>query len=77
MQCFVEACRRGTAGPATDVGIVARPWGLDLASIDVPVLLWHGVRDGSVPVACGRYLAQAIPRCHATFYSDDGTCRFR
>jgi len=71
MQCFIEACRRGTAGPTTDVGIVARPWGLDLASIEVPVLLWHGVRDGNVPVACGRYLAQAIPGCQAIFYSDD------
>lgn len=71
MQCFIEACRRGTTGPATDVRIVARPWGLDLASIDVPVLLWHGMRDANVPVACGRYLAQAIPGCQATFYPND------
>ena len=71
MACFEEACRQGTSGPTTDVAAVAGPWGIDLAAIDVPVLLWHGVRDGNVPVACGRYLAQAIPGCQATFYPDD------
>ena len=50
---------------------MARPWGIDLAAIEVPVLLWHGVRDRNVPVACGRYLAQAIPGRQATFYPGD------
>ena len=71
MACFEEACRRSTAGPATDVAVVARPWGIDLAAIKVPVLLWHGVRDRNVPVACGHHLAKAIPNCRATFYADD------
>jgi pimeloyl-ACP methyl ester carboxylesterase len=69
--CFDEACRRGTTGPTIDVGIVARPWGFDLRSIEVPVFLWHGARDANVPVACGRYLAEVIPGCRATFYAED------
>lgn len=71
MACFVEACRRGVDGPAADLTVIARPWALDFGSIKIPVLVWRGVRDGNVPVACGRYFANSIPRCHATFYADD------
>jgi pimeloyl-ACP methyl ester carboxylesterase len=69
--CFAEACRGGTRGAAHDMGLLARPWGFDLAAIAVPVLLWHGERDRNVPVAHGRYLARAIPTCRATFYPDE------
>jgi pimeloyl-ACP methyl ester carboxylesterase len=69
--CFVEACRQGPRGPADDMGLVARPWGFDLAAVKVPVLLWHGERDRNAPVACGRYLATAFPDCRATFYAED------
>jgi pimeloyl-ACP methyl ester carboxylesterase len=70
MACFEEACRQGTAGPALDVRLIARPWGFDLAAVKVPVLLWHGELDGNVPVAAGRFLAGALPNCDATFYPD-------
>jgi pimeloyl-ACP methyl ester carboxylesterase len=69
--CFVEACRQGMNGPAWDLRLIASPWGFDLAKITVPVLLWHGERDGNVPVSHGRYLANALPNCRATFYADD------
>jgi pimeloyl-ACP methyl ester carboxylesterase len=71
MACFDEACRQGARGPALDMSLIARPWGFDLAAVNVPVLLWHGERDRNVPVACGRYLASAFPRCRATFYAED------
>ena len=70
-ECFAEACVRGTRGPTNDVALIARPWEFDVASIRVPVLLWHGERDRNVPVECGRYLAALIPQCRATFYPDD------
>lgn len=69
--CFVEACHQGPQGPAWDLGLIARPWGIDLAAIHIPVLLWHGERDRNVPVLHGRYLAGAIPTCRATFYADE------
>ena len=70
-RCFEEACRQGLRGPVEDMRLIARPWGFDLASLNVPVLLWHGERDRNVPVEHGRYLAGAIPNCRATFYADD------
>jgi len=69
--CFQEACRQGTRGPVWDLSLMAQPWGFDLSAITVPVLLWHGERDGNVPPAHGRYLAAAIPHCQATFYPDE------
>ena len=71
MACFAESCRQGPRGPVWDVGLMARPWGFDLATIKVPVLLWQGERDRNVPAAHGRYLAGAIPTCRATFYPDE------
>jgi pimeloyl-ACP methyl ester carboxylesterase len=71
MACFEEACRRGVRGPVQDVALLAKPWGFDLGQIAVPVLLWHGERDGNVPVAHGRHLAKSIPGCRATFYPNE------
>ena len=69
--CFEEACRQGPAGPAEDMGLIARPWGFELADVKVPVLLWHGELDRNVPVVAGRYLASAMPNCRATFFAGD------
>jgi pimeloyl-ACP methyl ester carboxylesterase len=71
MACFEESCRQGPRGPVWDLQLMARPWGFDLATVKVPVLLWQGERDGNVPVAHGRYLAGAISTCRATFYPDE------
>jgi pimeloyl-ACP methyl ester carboxylesterase len=71
MACYEEACRQGVEGPAWDLRLLARPWGFDLGKIAVPVMLWHGERDGNVPVSHGRYLASAIPGCRATLYPDE------
>ncbi|PYR50768.1 MAG: alpha/beta hydrolase [Acidobacteria bacterium] len=69
--CFQEACRHGTRGPVLDLGLLARPWEFDLATVKAPVLLWHGERDRNVPVAHGRYLASVLPSCRATFYTEE------
>jgi pimeloyl-ACP methyl ester carboxylesterase len=71
MACFEEACRQGIEGPVRDMALLSRRWGFDLRTIAVPVMLWHGERDGNVPALHGRYLASAIPNCRATFYPDE------
>jgi pimeloyl-ACP methyl ester carboxylesterase len=48
------------------------PWGFDLGSIRVPVLLWHGEQDRFVPIAHGRWLAEQIPGVDARFEPDHG-----
>jgi pimeloyl-ACP methyl ester carboxylesterase len=44
-----------------------RPWGADLAAIEAPVILWHGVQDTSPPPSHSRWLAARIPHVTAHF----------
>lgn len=70
---FAEALRQGGAGSAHELVINhGRPWGFSLADIKVPVQLWQGEDDPSVPPSMGRYLANTIPNCQATFIADTG-----
>jgi pimeloyl-ACP methyl ester carboxylesterase len=48
------------------------PWGFDVASISVPVLVWSGEQDQFVPVAHGRWLAEHIPGAEGRFTPEDG-----
>lgn len=54
-----------------DLATVA-DWGFGLSQIRVPVLVMHGGRDGLVPVAHGRWLAEAIPGAELRVYEDEG-----
>jgi pimeloyl-ACP methyl ester carboxylesterase len=69
---FQEAFRSSLRWPATDVVLYSRPWGFPLQDIDIPVHLWHGEKDRIVPPEMGRYMAQSIPNCRATFFPDEG-----
>lgn len=67
-----EAFRRGIRGAVQEGTLYARPWGFSLEAIRIPVHLWQGGVDRNVPPVMGRYQAQAIPDCVATFYDDEG-----
>jgi pimeloyl-ACP methyl ester carboxylesterase len=69
---FREAFRSSLMWPASDVVLYSRPWGFLLKDINIAVHLWHGEKDWIVPPEIGRYMAQAIPDCRATFYPDEG-----
>ena len=63
--------RARTAGSTTTSCFVG-PWGFDVASIRVPVLVRHGEQDRFVPVAHGRWLAEHIPGAEARIEAEDG-----
>ena len=69
---FGETLRSGIDGFDQDAALYARPWGFRLQDITAEVYLWHGEPDINVPVPVGRYVADAIPNCHATFFPDEG-----
>lgn len=67
-----EAFRQGTRGANQEAGLYTRPWGFSLEDISAEVYLWHGKQDLNVPPSVGRYVADAIPKCQATFLEDEG-----
>jgi pimeloyl-ACP methyl ester carboxylesterase len=67
-----EAFRWGIAGVHHEAALYARPWQFRLQDITVEVHLWHGEQDNNVPISVGRYVADAIPKCHATFVENEG-----
>ncbi len=67
-----EAYRQGWFGPYYDLTQVAGEWGFSLSDISIPVHLWHGEEDETVPLSMGRYLARQIPECRARFLAGEG-----
>lgn len=71
---MAEAFRQGGRGPAHDLTLEARPWGVPLERIEVPVDIWHGGDDRVVPPEQCRILARALP--HATVHLVPGEGHF-
>jgi pimeloyl-ACP methyl ester carboxylesterase len=69
---FREGLRRSVAGPALDMQMFSRPWGLDLAAIHAPVRVWIGTADTAVPLSAARRLAQSIPASIETELAAEG-----
>jgi pimeloyl-ACP methyl ester carboxylesterase len=49
-----------------------RPWGFDLAEIEVPVEVRYGVKDTLVPAAHGAWLAEHVPGATTVVEADEG-----
>jgi pimeloyl-ACP methyl ester carboxylesterase len=58
-----EGLRPGIEGAVQDLRLYCGPWGLPLAEIDVPTILWQGSEDTIVPPAAAFALAQTLPNC--------------
>jgi pimeloyl-ACP methyl ester carboxylesterase len=67
-----EAFQLGITGVHHEAALYTRPWQFQLQDIPVEVHLWHGDQDDNVPVSVGRYVADAIPKCQATFIKNEG-----
>lgn len=69
---FSEAFRQGARGYVADLKLFTRPLGIDIAAITAPISLWQGEVDRNVPAVMGRYYAEALPNCSATFLPTEG-----
>ncbi|HYC03048.1 MAG TPA: alpha/beta hydrolase [Azospirillaceae bacterium] len=56
-----HALRHGVHGPLGDALVYGQPWGFDIADIRIPVAIWHGGADRTVPVAAAHAYAAGIP----------------
>jgi pimeloyl-ACP methyl ester carboxylesterase len=58
---FGESLRNGVDAFAWEVRLAAEPWGFALSEIGIPVSVWHGDLDNSIPPVMGKRIAAAIP----------------
>ena len=71
VRTFQSGLAPGVDGWYDDDWALLQPWGFEVDSITVPVLLRHGRRDQAVNMAHGQWLAAHIPRVEAHFSDDD------
>jgi pimeloyl-ACP methyl ester carboxylesterase len=69
---WTEAFRMGSRGPAHDLRLEARPWGLPLDKIQVPIEIWRGDDDCAVSPQQSRILADALPIARTHFVPGEG-----
>jgi len=67
-----RAGQQGIVGWRDDDLTLIRPWGFDLAAIEVPVSVWQGGQDRMVPYAHGVWLTEHIPGARAHLYQNEG-----
>lgn len=67
-----EGLTPGVEGWVDDYLALLAPWGIDLGRVRVPVRLWFGAQDWSMPAAHGRWLADAIPGAQLELFPDEG-----
>lgn len=69
---LLEALRKGPRGAQHDTFLMITDWDFHPQDIQIPVLLWHGEQDKNAPISMGRFIANAIPKCEAKFYPNEG-----
>jgi pimeloyl-ACP methyl ester carboxylesterase len=58
-----EGLRPGIKGARADLRLYCAPWGLGLAEVDVPTVVWQGSDDAIVPPSAAYHLAETLPNC--------------
>lgn len=69
---MAEAFRQGGEGPAQGVATLAGAWGFRLEDIELPLRLWHGEEDATVPLSHGIWLQRHLPRCELVRFPGEG-----
>lgn len=57
-----EALRVSADGIVDDELAFVSPWGFELSEIQIPVAIWQGDADTSVPFAHGKWLVEHLPQ---------------
>lgn len=68
---YTESLCQGVGAFAWELQLVARPWGFPLSAIRVPVAVWHGGKDNSIPPVMGRRIAASIPGAQLHLLADE------
>ena len=58
---LLHGSRFHVGAPLADIILFTRPWGFELADVEVPVRWWHGDNDHIIPHAHGVHMAARLP----------------
>jgi pimeloyl-ACP methyl ester carboxylesterase len=67
-----EGLKPGVKGALQDLRLFCSPWGLALAEIDVPSVMWQGSDDTIVPPSAAYHLAAQLPNCRLDVIQEAG-----
>jgi pimeloyl-ACP methyl ester carboxylesterase len=67
-----ELYRQGGRGMYDEALVLARPWGFAPSELTMPVHIWQGGRDDTVPPAMAQHLSEEIPGARWRFFPDEG-----
>lgn len=71
-ELFLESTRSGPGGIVEDFAVLAGPSGFDLSRVSVPVQLWHGEEDRTVPCSHARWIAARVLSAELTIWPGVG-----
>lgn len=72
VQSLREALAQKGRGVIADMAIYHGAWGFPLSELDLPVRLWHGAEDRTVPRVLVDHLAASLPHCRSRLISGEG-----
>ena len=69
---FLEACRQGARGIVLDFRLLSFPWGFALDQVEVPVHVFHGSDDRTIPVDHAQVFVTGIGDAGLTIWEHEG-----
>lgn len=72
VQSLREALSQKGNGVFADMEIYHKAWGFPLLELDLPVRLWHGSADRTVPRVLVDHLAASLPHCKSRLIPGEG-----
>ncbi|NES20365.1 MAG: alpha/beta hydrolase [Symploca sp. SIO3E6] len=72
VQSVRESFHQGRVGPAYDALLRYQDWGFDLAEIEFPIHIFHGIDDISAPYSFATYKHHHLPNSQLHAYPQEG-----
>lgn len=69
---IADAMANSAPGARRDLYLYTHDWRLPFQQIDVPIHIWHGQADGTVPIEHARWYADQLPDVMLTELPDEG-----
>jgi pimeloyl-ACP methyl ester carboxylesterase len=67
-----DAMRNGAPGARRDLYLYTHDWDIRFPQIDLPIRIWHGQADGTVPIAHARWYSEQLPNASLTELPGEG-----